>query len=180
MQRRLNAQPRQRFLTPEKAPVRSGKYCNRWNRGLGNASYPRFRPDAPLPLAREKTCPQVGGPRGMPWGRFSEPPACASPAAPLGYPGAREMSERSSGWSRKFEDPIALADGREFITLRDAADYIMKLPKKESDLPEWQTAIEVLMLVSRSGPTMMARIGMMRALNGKMDRGKRSLARAHK
>jgi hypothetical protein len=37
--------------------------------------------------------------------------------------------------------------------------------KKESDLPEWQTAIKVLMLVSRSGPTMMARIGIMRALD---------------
>jgi hypothetical protein len=80
------------------------------------------------------------------------------------------MSERSSGWSRKFEDPIALADGREFITLRDAADYIMKLPKKESDLPEWQAAIEALMLVSRGGPTMMARMGVMRALNRHVER----------
>jgi len=41
----------------------------------------------------------------------------------------------------------------------------MKLPKEESYLPEWQTVIEVLMLVSRSGPTMMARIGVMKALN---------------
>ena len=39
------------------------------------------------------------------------------------------------------------------------------LPKKESDLPEWQTAIAVLMLVSQGGPTMMARIGVMKALN---------------
>jgi hypothetical protein len=46
----------------------------------------------------------------------------------------------------------------------------MKLPKKESDLPEWQTAIEVLMLVSRSGPTMMARIGVMKALNRHVER----------
>ena len=49
--------------------------------------------------------------------------------------------------------------------LRDAADYITGLPKKESDLPEWQAAIEVLMRVARSGPTMMARIGVMKALN---------------
>ena len=70
-----------------------------------------------------------------------------------------------NGWRRKFEDPIPLPDGRQLVTLRDAADYITSLPKKESDLPEWQTAIEVLMLVSRSGPTMMARIGMMWALN---------------
>ena len=73
-------------------------------------------------------------------------------------------------WSRKFEDPIPLPDGRELITLRDAADYITGVPKKESDLPEWQTAIEVLMLVSRGGPTMMARIGVMRALNRHVER----------
>jgi hypothetical protein len=67
------------------------------------------------------------------------------------------------GWQRKFEDPVPLPNGRQLVT--DAADYIMKLPKEESDLPEWQTVIEVLMLVSRSGPTMMARIGVMKALN---------------
>jgi chromosome segregation and condensation protein ScpB len=68
------------------------------------------------------------------------------------------------GWQREFEDPIPLADGRKLITLCDAADYITSLPEKESDLPEWQAAIEVLMLVARSGPTMMARIGVMRAM----------------
>ena len=41
----------------------------------------------------------------------------------------------------------------------------MKLPKKESDLPEWQAAIEALMLCSRGGDAMLARIGVMRALN---------------
>jgi hypothetical protein len=60
-------------------------------------------------------------------------------------------------WSASFEDPIILPDGRKLLTLNDAADYITKLPKKESDLPEWQTAIEVLMLVSRGGPTIGAR-----------------------
>ena len=49
--------------------------------------------------------------------------------------------------------------------LRDAANYITCLPKKESHLPEWQAAIEALMLVARNGPTMMARIGVMKALN---------------
>ena len=73
-------------------------------------------------------------------------------------------------WQRGFEDPIPLPGGRTLITLREAADYITSLPKKESDLPEWQTAIEVLMLVSRSGPTMMARIGVMKALNCHVER----------
>jgi hypothetical protein len=54
-----------------------------------------------------------------------------------------------NGWQCKFEDPIPLPDGRKLVTLKDAADYITALPKKESDLPEWQAAIEALMLVSR-------------------------------
>ena len=75
-----------------------------------------------------------------------------------------------NGWQRKFEDPIPLPDGRRLVTLRDAADYITSLPKKESDLPEWQAAIEVPLLVSRGGPTMMARIGVMKALNRNVER----------
>jgi hypothetical protein len=73
-------------------------------------------------------------------------------------------------WSTRFEDPIILPDGRKLVTLKDAADYITKLPKKEPDLPEWQTAIEVLMLCSRGGHAMMARIGVMKALNRHVER----------
>ena len=68
-------------------------------------------------------------------------------------------------WSTRFEDPIVLPDGRKLLTLKDAADYITKLPKTESDLPEWQTAIEALMLCSRGGDPMLARIAFMKALN---------------
>jgi hypothetical protein len=69
------------------------------------------------------------------------------------------------GWQRKFEDPIPLLDGRKLVTLRDAADYITSLPKEESDLADWQVAIEALILVSQSGPTMLARMAVMKALN---------------
>jgi hypothetical protein len=42
----------------------------------------------------------------------------------------------------------------------------MALPKKEADTAEWQAAIESLILVATlGGPTMFARIGVMRALN---------------
>ena len=75
-----------------------------------------------------------------------------------------------NGWRRKFEDPISLPGGRKLVTLRDAADYITSLPKKESDLPDWQVAIEALMLVSRGGPTMLARIAVMKALNRHVER----------
>jgi len=74
-------------------------------------------------------------------------------------------------WSTPFEDPIPLPGGRLLLTLRDAADYIMKLPKAEDSAPEWQAAMEALILVAENGgPTMLARIGVMRALNRHVER----------
>jgi hypothetical protein len=73
---------------------------------------------------------------------------------------------RNSGWSSKFDDPIPLPNGRKLVTLRDAALYITKLPKAEHDAPEWQAAMQALLLVAEhDGPMMFARIGMMRALH---------------
>jgi hypothetical protein len=51
------------------------------------------------------------------------------------------------------------------VTLEDAGNYITKLPKAEHSAPEWQAAMEALLIVARGGPTMFARIGVMRALN---------------
>jgi hypothetical protein len=57
------------------------------------------------------------------------------------------------------------------VTLRDAALYITKLPKAEHDAPEWQAAMEAFLLVAEhDGPTMCARIGIMRALNRHVER----------
>jgi hypothetical protein len=76
------------------------------------------------------------------------------------------MSEPSSGWGRQFDEPIELPDGTKLVCLRDAASYITALPKKQADAPEWQAAIEALILVvERGGPRMFARIGIIRALN---------------
>ncbi len=69
-------------------------------------------------------------------------------------------------WSRRFDDPIPLPRGRQLITLEDAGTYITKLPKAEHEAAEWQAAMQALILVATSGgPTMFARIGIMRALN---------------
>src|SRR5450631_1608480 len=77
---------------------------------------------------------------------------------------------RSAAWARPFDDPILL-DGRELLTLRDAADFIMKLPKAEQHLEEWQTATEALLMAAEDrGPLMHARIGMLRALNRNVER----------
>ena len=72
----------------------------------------------------------------------------------------------ATGWKRPFADPIPLPGGRQLVTLEDAAGDIMKLPKAEQNLGEWQAAIECLILVAeKNGSTMMARIVMMKALN---------------
>ena len=69
-------------------------------------------------------------------------------------------------WSRAFDEPIALPDGRTLATLLDAGKYVAALPAAAKKLPEWLGAAEVLLLVvEHRGPTMMARIGVMRALN---------------
>jgi hypothetical protein len=66
-------------------------------------------------------------------------------------------------WKRRFDDPIVLPDGRRLDTLQDAGTYIAKLPKAEHEAPEWQAAMEALLLVATlGGPTMFARIGVMR------------------
>jgi hypothetical protein len=62
----------------------------------------------------------------------------------------------------------------------DAALYITKLPKAEHDAAEWQAAMEALLLVAEhDGPTMFARIGMMRALNRHVERGIRPARKDH-
>jgi hypothetical protein len=87
------------------------------------------------------------------------------------------------GWRRLFDEPIPLPRGRQLVTLEYAGNYITKLPKAEHEAAEWQAAMEALILVATSGgPTMFARIGVMRALNnGKPDpaivpQGKRAKA----
>ena len=57
------------------------------------------------------------------------------------------------------------------MTLQDAANYIMKLPKAEQKLEVWQTATEALIMAAEGrGPLMHARIGMLRALNRNVER----------
>ena len=74
-------------------------------------------------------------------------------------------------WSRRFDEPIPVPKGRRLVTLRDAGDYIAKLPKAKYLTAEWQAAMFALMLVvDLNGPTMMARIGIMRALNRHVER----------
>src|SRR5664279_4377422 len=70
-------------------------------------------------------------------------------------------------WSRPFDDPIKLPKGRTIVTLKDAAAYILKLPKSAQQSPEWLAAGEaVIMAAEDRGPLMHAHVGMMLALHG--------------
>jgi hypothetical protein len=74
------------------------------------------------------------------------------------------------GWKRPFDDPIPLSRGQ-LTTLEDVGAYITKLSEAEHSAPEWQAAMEALMLVATlGGPTMFARIGVIRALNRHVER----------
>ena len=44
-------------------------------------------------------------------------------------------------WDQRFSDPIELPKGKRLVTLRDAALYIIKLPKAEHDAKEWLAAV---------------------------------------
>lgn len=58
------------------------------------------------------------------------------------------------GWDRKFDDEVP-----GIKTLRDAATYIMTLPKAEQKKPHWKIAAEaVLMAAEDRAPLMKAGI----------------------
>jgi hypothetical protein len=71
-----------------------------------------------------------------------------------------------AGFVRRGINLVVPPDGRELLTLRDAAEYITALPKAEHDAADWQVAMETLILVAeRDGPEMLARIAVAKALN---------------
>jgi hypothetical protein len=83
-------------------------------------------------------------------------------------------------WDQPFFDPIILPGGKPLVTLREAALYITRLPKVEHDAEEWQAAMAALLLVAEhDGPTMFARIGVMRALNRHVERVFNPLRKDH-
>ena len=68
-------------------------------------------------------------------------------------------------WEASFEEPITLPSGKVLLTLRDAGQYISSLPKAVHKEPQWETAINALLLAAGGGPSMFARIGIMRAVS---------------
>jgi hypothetical protein len=71
-------------------------------------------------------------------------------------------------WSRAFDDRIPCGCCR---SLKRTAEYVPEEPKPSSYSMSGKAAVEALLLVVElSGPAMMARIGVMRALNRNVQR----------
>jgi len=69
-----------------------------------------------------------------------------------------------------FDQPVPLPRQPPARTLRDAGDYIKKLPRSERDTPEWRLAIQMLIDAAEDrGPVLFAKMGMERALNRKVE-----------
>jgi hypothetical protein len=67
-------------------------------------------------------------------------------------------------WDRPFDQPVPLPSGPPARTLRDAANFITKLPKAEHDSPEWRLAVHMLIEAAEDrGPMLFARMGLLRA-----------------
>lgn len=47
-------------------------------------------------------------------------------------------------WSTKFQNPIALNDGRQLMTLDDAAELVMGMPDARMHKTCWVRAIDIL------------------------------------
>jgi len=69
-------------------------------------------------------------------------------------------------WSLRFAEPIVLPDGGELTTLREAIAHLGKIiPKCAHDMPEVQTAAELLTnAAEHGGPVELARIATLQAL----------------
>lgn len=69
-------------------------------------------------------------------------------------------------WAKRFSKPIPVPAGKPLVTLRDAGNYIDRLPKSVKHESEWQTAAKALLaVVEHNGPAMFAEIGIRAALN---------------
>jgi hypothetical protein len=74
-------------------------------------------------------------------------------------------------WDRPFDQPVPLPEGPPAQTLRDAADYIRKLPLQEREGQEWRLAIQMLIDAAEDrGPMLFARMGMVRALEAHVEK----------
>ena len=69
-------------------------------------------------------------------------------------------------WDAAFDEPVELPNGKTARTLRNAGEYIAKLPKAEHEQKAWQTAMHCLIEAAEGrGFIRFARMGMLQAIH---------------
>ena len=70
-------------------------------------------------------------------------------------------------WSRRFDEPIELPNGKKLLTLKDAIAWLAKeVPKSEHGMKQVQAAAYcVTQAAENGGPMIVAEMGMMQAIN---------------
>jgi hypothetical protein len=70
-------------------------------------------------------------------------------------------------WSRRFDEPIELPDGRKLRTLKEVIAWLAKeIPKSEHGMKQVQVAADmVTKAAENNGPLIFARMGTMQAIN---------------
>lgn len=68
-------------------------------------------------------------------------------------------------WDSEFFEPIVLPRGRRLVTVRDAANYIARLPARERAAAHWQPAALLLRLIGEDhGCVFFARLAVLHGL----------------
>jgi hypothetical protein len=74
--------------------------------------------------------------------------------------------ELRMSWDAAFDEPVELPNGKTARTLRNAGEYIAKLPKAEHEQKAWQTAMHCLIEAAEGrGFIRFARMGMLQAIH---------------
>jgi hypothetical protein len=74
------------------------------------------------------------------------------------------MSPKAPAWSREFDAPIPLPDGRELRTLADAGHYVTALPPTVQKRAVWQAAEMLIRAATEQWPVKFADIAIRKAL----------------
>jgi len=82
------------------------------------------------------------------------------------------FAESVVSWSRRFDEPILLPNGRKLRTRREAINWLAKeVPKSEHKKEKVQTAAHcVTQAAENGGPMIFAQMGMMQAIHRHRER----------
>jgi hypothetical protein len=56
-------------------------------------------------------------------------------------------------WSRNLQSAIVLKDDRRLVTLHDAGEFILSLPKRNQQKAHWEQALDALMAAGQPRAT---------------------------